>query len=177
MGQTDSRRAGQAAETGCSVKSRSRVRGPWGEGTGCGWEQDALLPCGEAGADSRGCRPRCPLAMSPGRGGGNRSWQGPPCRAARLEVWPCLCVGGTMPRSPNAPSHRASPPPVQTRPLHQYLRARSPDARCTLVQGSCRLLLPSLLRAGSGLCGGRTGAKSLGARAVLGGPRLLTVPE
>ena len=102
-----------------------------------------MLPCGEAGADSKGCRSHCPLAMRPGRGGGSRSWQGPPCRAARLEVWPCLCVGGTMPRSPNAPSHRASPDPVQTRPLHRYLRAWSLDARWTLVQGSCRLLLPS----------------------------------
>ena len=148
---------------------------------------------GEKGLDAAGNRmPCCPAAK----------WRLTPRAADPAAPWPCVlggewgvdtgrvlragppgwrcgpvCAWGAPCPPPHTPSHRASPAPVQTRLLHRCLRARSPDARWTLVQGSCQLLLPSLLRAGSGLCGGRAGAKSLGARAVLGRPRLLTVPE
>lgn len=135
-----------------------------------------MLPCGEGEADSKGCRPRCPLAMRPGRGVGSRYRQGPQGRAARLEVWPCLRVGGAVP---------APKPPATELP---WLLSRLALCIGACVHGARTLVgLWSRARVGSsshpcsvlavGSTGGHTGAKSLGARAVLGGPRLLTVPE
>ena len=121
-----------------------------------------MLPCGEVEADSKGCRPRCPLAMRPGRGVGSRYWQGPQGRAARLEVWPCLRVGGAVPTPPypqpqsfpgSCPDSPSASVPACTEP------GRSLDSGPGLVSAPPPLLAPCRQRA---LRGPRWGQESGG---------------